>query len=307
VSDRTWLVMGVGFLALLAFLAFLVWSHNDKPVVINNTPTPVVINNTPAATPVTVNTNQTTTVNVGPVAVDTFDGNNQGNDLTVITKPAPCNTCGGVVVDNKPRLAIPLEVFSSGSSTPVVKDTVVIKGSCQAGVEVLSDAPAFTLATLHNQVRWRVVKWTVISEGDGPTAASCLRTTVEGHDSHGRLVVRQSYGSQLAFIGQLTVNYGNCTAQVDRFNSINQFVGRSIYNFDQRGKLVQASQYDGNQRAVIGLTVERDRDGNIYAVTYGTTTVNGRIWENQSFEKLGQYRAFLNNQFYLAESVQSAF
>lgn len=314
VSERTWLVMGIGLLALLAFLAFLgflTWSHNDKPVVINNTPaaTPVVINNnTTAQPPVVVNNTQTTTVKVGTVetvATPPVDGN---DSLTVITRPDPCNTCGGVVVDNKPRLAIPLEVLAPGSSTAVVgSETVVTKGSCRSGAEVLSEAPAFAMRTLHNQVRWRVVKWTVISEGDGPTAASCLRTTVEGHDSQGRLVVRQSYGDQLAFIGQFTVNYGNCTAQVDRFNSINQFVGRSLYTFSTSGKLVQATQFDGNQRAVIGLTVQRNRDGSIYAVTYGTTTVNGRIWESQSFAKLGQYRAFLNDQFYLADSVQNAF
>ena len=196
---------------------------------------------------------------------------------------------------------------------PVVKPPVVITepkpvdpppttgGTCKAGVETLSEPPAFTLSNLHNQVRWRVVKWTVTTEGTALNGISCLHTTVEGRDAEGRLVVRQLYGAQLAYQGQYTITYTDgCMTQVDRFNENNAFIGRSFYRTNEDGKLVQAIQLDSNQRKLFAVTIELARDGSLYAVSYQSFAAAGQP-RTGYFEKVSQYRDFLTANFYLAE------
>lgn len=196
---------------------------------------------------------------------------------------------------------------------PVVKPPVVITepkpvdpppatgGTCKAGVETLSEPPAFTLGYLHNQVRWRVVKWTVTTDGVALNGISCLHTTVEGRDAEGRLVVRQLYGAQLAYQGQYTITYTDgCMTQVDRFNEHNAFIGRSFYRANEDGKLVQAIQLDSNQRKLFTVTIELARDGSLYAVSYQSFAAAGQP-RTGYFEKVSQYRDFLSANFYLAE------
>ncbi|MFA6210592.1 MAG: dephospho-CoA kinase [Candidatus Obscuribacterales bacterium] len=253
-------------LAFLAFLAFLlVWSYSDTPVVVKNDPTaPVVVVVNPA-------TGCCDTVKppvVNPLPVD-----------PIVTPP--------VVKPVEP------------GPTPVVPPV----GNCKAGVETLSEPPAFILGNLHNQVRWRVVKWTVTSDGVALNGASssCLHTTVDGRDAEGRLVVRQFYGTQLAYQGQYTINYNaDCTTQVDRFNEHNVFIGRSVYLTNSDGKLVQAIQLDGNQRKLFTVTIELARDGSLYAVSYQSFAASGQT-KNGYFEKVSHYRDFLTANFYLAE------
>lgn len=195
---------------------------------------------------------------------------------------------------------------------PVVKPPVVVDpkpvdpptttgGTCKAGVETLSEPPAFTLSYLHNQVRWRVVKWTVTTDGAALNGISCLHTTVEGRDAEGRLVVRQLYGAQLAYQGQYTITYtADCMTQVDRFNENNAFIGRSFYRTNEDGKLVQAIQLDSNQRKLFAVTIELARDGSLYAVSYQSFAAAGQP-RTGYFEKVSQYRDFLTANFYLAE------
>jgi hypothetical protein len=176
-------------------------------------------------------------------------------------------------------------------------------GNCKVGVETLSEPPAFILSNLHNQVRWRVVKWTVTTDGVSLSGGSCLHTTVEGRDAEGRLVVRQFYGTQLAYQGQYTITYNaDCTTQVDRFNEYNVFIGRSFYRTNSDGKLVQAIQLDGNQRKLFAVNIELARDGSLYAISHQSFAAAGQP-RTGYFEKVSHYRDFLSANFYLSELV----
>lgn len=253
-------------LAFFAFLAFLlVWSYDDTPVVVKSDPAPVVIVVNPAGC-------CTSPVEKPPVVVTPTDP---------IVKPP-------IVVPQ------PTPVDPPTNPNPPI-------GNCKVGVETLSEPPAFILSNLHNQVRWRAVKWTVTTDGVSLSGVSCLHTTVEGRDAEGRLVVRQFYGTQLAYQGQYTIIYNaDCTTQVDRFNEHNVFIGRSFYRANPDGKLVQAMQFDGNQRKLFTVSIELDRDGSLYAVSYQSFAAAGQP-RSGYFEKVSHYRDFLSANFYLSE------
>jgi dephospho-CoA kinase len=246
---------------LLAFLGFLAFL-----LVWSYDDTPVVVKSDPTPVVVTVN-------------------NNGGCCEAPVVKPTdPVVKPPVVVTDPKP-----------------VDPPTTTGGTCKAGVETLSEPPAFTLSYLHNQVRWRVVKWTVTTDGVALNGISCLHTTVEGRDAEGRLVVRQLYGAQLAYQGQYTITYTDgCMTQVDRFNENNAFIGRSFYRTNEDGKLVQAIQLDSNQRKLFAVTIELARDGSLYAVSYQSFAAAGQP-RTGYFEKVSQYRDFLSANFYLAE------
>lgn len=296
-KGRSHFTLAVCFLALLAFLAFLAvcFDHgNDKPVVVNVAPTPVVINNPPV-------------VNNPPANVN----------VTVVVKPVNGDGCTACIDLTSPivgpTILTPPVVTGGGNGTvvtppvvtePVVKPPVdtVVGGNCGDGsVQTLSDPPAFALRYLHNQVRWHVTKWVITTGG----AAHCRNTTVEGHDVNGNLRVKQFYGPQLAFRGQLTVQYlSDCETQVDRFDEFNRSVGRSIYNADRSGRLSVARQFDGNQRPLFTVNVQRANDGSIASVGYRSYNgISGRTVSNNYFETTAQYRDFLNTHFYLADLV----
>ncbi len=295
-KSKSHFTLAVCFLALLAFLAFLaMWFHqgNDKPVVVNVAPTPVVVN---VPTPAVVNT-------------PTAPANNV--NVTVIVKPGNgngCNTCGidltAPIVS--PIILTPPVVTPPVVSEPLVKPPVdtVVRGNCGDGsVQILSDPPAFALGYLHNQVRWQVTKWVITTDG----AAHCRNTIVEGFNVNGKLMVKQFYGPQLAYRGQLVVQYLNDgTTQVDRFNEFNQSVGRSIYTADSSGRLLVARQFDGSQRPLFTVNVQRAADGSIVSVSYRAfDSTSGRSVENNYFETLGQFRDFLSTHFYLADKLSS--
>ena len=228
------------------------------------------------------------------------------DDTPVVVKSDPTPVV--VTVNNNGGCcSVPVVTPTDPVKPPVVVDPKPVDpptttgGTCKAGVETLSEPPAFTLSYLHNQVRWRVVKWTVTTDGAALNGISCLHTTVEGRDAEGRLVVRQLYGAQLAYQGQYTITYtADCMTQVDRFNENNAFIGRSFYRTNEDGKLVQAIQLDSNQRKLFAVTIELARDGSLYAVSYQSFAAAGQP-RTGYFEKVSQYRDFLTANFYLAE------
>lgn len=191
-----WTPIVLGLFGLLAFLAFLAviahWWHKEPVITVNP---PSVTVNSPA---VTVNNKQpdvNVTVNAPPA--------------TVVVDP--CRTgCGGPVIVEKPPVV-------------VEKPPVVIERPNPCGAQardVIGEPPAFALRYVHNDVRWAVSTWTV--------GASCSETIVEGRDKEGRLIVRQTYRSYLAFVGQEVFRYlPDGRVQVDRFDSNNIYVGRS--------------------------------------------------------------------------------
>ncbi|CAN5450903.1 hypothetical protein BH11CYA1_BH11CYA1_36610 [soil metagenome] len=251
-------------LAFMAFLAFLlVWSYGDTSVVVKDL------------------------------------GKNEPTKVVVVVNPGHCcDTVTPPVVVVDPSSTPPVVV--TPQPTPVV---VPPAGNCKVGVEALSEPPAFILGNLHNQVRWRVVKWTVTTDGVALNGNSCLHTTVEGRNAEGQLVVRQFYGTQLAYQGQYTISYNaDCTTQVDRFDEHNVFIGRTVYLTGSDGKMVGAVQYDSHQRKLLSVNVELNKDGSLYAVSYSSFAASGQT-KSGYFEKVSQYRDFLSANFYLSELV----
>ncbi|MBU6453045.1 MAG: dephospho-CoA kinase [Cyanobacteria bacterium REEB67] len=96
--------------------------------------------------------------------------------------------------------------------------------------ETLSEPPAFSLPYLQNDIRWATAVWTVHYDGG---SGYCRNSIVEGRDALGRLTVRQFYGPHLSYRGQMTVKYlDDGSAQVNRFDAYNTFIGRDSYRID---------------------------------------------------------------------------
>lgn len=123
--------------------------------------------------------------------------------------------------------------------------------NCPASVKYLNSPPDFIRQNLHNHVLFRAVLWKVEY-----TAGNCGGAVVTGTDASGRVLNIQTYGANLHFEYQLTVTYGATTVQVDRFEPFNNFVGRTIYSFNNN-VLVDAQQLDGNQRLLLDARFDR--------------------------------------------------
>jgi dephospho-CoA kinase len=126
------------------------------------------------------------------------------------------------------------------------------KPNCPTSDQVMASPPRFILQNLHNNVRLRVVQWKVEY-----TDSSCGGALVTGKDAAGRLVNVQSYGANFRFEYQWSIAYGPGRVQVDRFEPFNNFVGRTVYSYDNAGALVGIQQLDGNQRLLLNARLNR--------------------------------------------------
>lgn len=123
--------------------------------------------------------------------------------------------------------------------------------ACPASVKYLTTPPDFIRQNLHNRELFSAVQWKVEY-----AAGNCGGAVVSGTDASGRVVNIQTYGDNLRFLHQLTVFYSGNTVQVDRFEPFNNFVGRTIYTFNNN-LLVRVQQLDGNQRLLVDARFDR--------------------------------------------------
>lgn len=165
--------------------------------------------------------------------------------------------------DTTPPIVIP--------DTTTTTDTATITDTTPVPVEVKEDPcslpnpsstpPKIILPNLHNWVRQAVTQWSVNCQGDASG-------TITGRDEKGRLVVSQEYGKDWSIIQQWTFNYGWAgsgeTVTVDLYKPAFNFVGRSIYAYDQDHNVIEIRQQDGHQRAIVTATIQRSPGGAYY-------------------------------------------
>jgi hypothetical protein len=147
-----------------------------------------------------------------------------------------------VQVDPQPPPRLPPVVPPSSDPT---------NANCPASVKYLTSPPDFTRQNLHNRELFNAVQWKVEY-----VAGNCGGAVVTGTDASGRVINVQSYGPNLRFQYQWTILYGAGTVQVDRFEPFNNFVGRTIYTFNNN-ILVGVQQLDGNQRLLVDARFNR--------------------------------------------------
>lgn len=170
-------------------------------------------------------------------------------------KPCPGTTCPPYEPPAPPTLMPPpatsCSEFRSPSATP----------------------PGFILPYLHNQVRFRVSEWTV------RTRQNELGHVVAGRDNTGRLVVWMEFGAHCSFVQQWIVNYSTVgdSLWVDLFQAPNRFVGRTVYEYDNWGRLSLVKRLDGHQRPLTTATFERNPDGSLCKVVVRRFDLSGRL------------------------------
>lgn len=166
--------------------------------------------------------------------------------------------------DTTPPIVIP--------DTTTTTDTATIPDTIPVPVEVKEDPcslpnptstpPKIILPNLHNWVRQSVTQWSVNCQGDRSSG------TITGRDEKERLVVSQEYGRDWSIIQQWTFSYGFAgsgeTVSVDLYKPAFDFVGRSIYAYDQDHNVIEIRQLDGHQRAVVTATIQRRPGGAYY-------------------------------------------
>lgn len=118
--------------------------------------------------------------------------------------------------------------------------------------------PHIILPYLHNWVRQAVTQWTVKCRGNNDGAV------VTGSDEKGRLVNWQNYGPNWVFIQQWQIKYEYQQTTVMLFKAPNDFMGRSIYRYDQDNNVIEVRQLDSQQRQVVTATIQRRPGGSFY-------------------------------------------
>lgn len=166
--------------------------------------------------------------------------------------------------------------------------------TCPASVQYLSSPPDFIRQNLHNNVLFRAVQWKVEY-----TAGNCGGAVVTGTDATGRVINIQSYSANMHFDYQFTVVYGAGTVQVDRFEPFNNFVGRTIYSFNNN-VLVAVQQLDGNQRLLLDARFDR---------VLGRLAVGFKLYDAASARLINSYtlasadvQSACNQRFYLFDN-----
>lgn len=148
------------------------------------------------------------------------------------------------------------------STTTDTTPPVVAKEDPCSRTNPSSTPPDVILPYTHNWVRQQVTEWTVKCVGDNQGG------TITGRDDKGRLLDLQEYGNDWTFSQQWTFKYGWAGSgeeiTVDYYKPSFEFLGRSIYAYDQEHNLISIRQLDGHQRAIVTATIQRRPDGGFY-------------------------------------------
>lgn len=149
------------------------------------------------------------------------------------------------------------------------------------------------MQNVHNTVLARAAKWQVLWSADGSGCA-----TVTAFDAQGRVIDIESYGPNLTFQSQVNLTYRAGLTQVDRFRPYNDFVGRTLYSFNNGGNLIGIRQLDGNQRLIEDALYKRSF-GQVTAVELRFYDVASGQLMRRSEVSGAAMQAALSQRFYL--------
>ena len=162
--------------------------------------------------------------------------------------------------------------------------------------QVLDEPPGYAFRFLHNAVRVKVVGWEVGHD------AHCNGPWLKGYDADGRILVHQVYDPHYWMVYQWVFSYHpDGSVQIDRFEGRqNQFVGRTIYSYNQYGGVESIELYDGLQRKLMKVTLSRKASGAVtalYVTEYDPATTAER--SKKVVEGVDSADKFLHDVFYL--------
>lgn len=106
-----------------------------------------------------------------------------------------------------------------------------------------------------------------------------LGWVVAGRDNEGKLVAWMEFGAQQRFVQQWIVNYPDSrgSVYVDLFTAPNNFVGRTLYEYDGWSRLVLVKRLDDQQRNLTTATFERQPNGTLTKVVVRRFNEGGQI------------------------------
>lgn len=169
-----------------------------------------------------------------------------------------------------------------------------------AGTYRSPNPPEFTLPYLHNLVRQRATEYVVTYQ---PNCGGAVMEAWLGTGNDRLLLNVQEYGAGLAFCRQYIINYSQTGNElwVDLFTAPNLFVGRTLYEFNGSGSLVQIRLFDGHQKMQSRLVVNRDASGAITRIYRETYNQFGTVVDVQNYYSLGE--ALAGADYYLANRI----
>jgi len=213
-----------------------------------------------------------------------------GGPTTIIVNPAPvqCGYCATPPVQ--------CSTCQHGEAPRPVLPPPGLACTTDAHTERLSNIPEFAFPWTPNWVRTRVSTWVVTYDGN------CSGAFVAARDSAGNLLSYQRYGERLAFAYRYDISNDAGRTQIDRIESGNIFAGRTVYTYDEHGRLKSAQLFDGRQRLITDAQFSWTGDA-LSASTRQFDPDSGRVLSAPSYDS-DTVRGVLAANFYLFDTYR---
>ena len=195
--------------------------------------------------------------------------------------PNPTGPTGGVDVPGNDIGALP----APPPATPSV--------DCNGLTGQLATAPDYTQTRTTDWVKSQADSWFV-------KRLPFCGATVQAFDIHGRSINVQDYGANMVFLGQKVYVYKQDQIQIDYFNALNQFVGRTTYVYDgaHTGRVLLAYRFDAHEKRLFEARITRDSDCSISSITLWAFGREEQVSTQTTYTSQGQINANLNRYFY---------
>ncbi len=124
--------------------------------------------------------------------------------------------------------------------------------------------------------------------------------TVQAFDINQRSINVQDYGANMVYLGQRVYVYSHDQIQIDSFDQLDRFVGRTIYRYDgaQTRRVSLAFRFDAHKHLIYEARINRDSDASIASITLWTFAADGQVCSQKTYTAQGQISANLRRYFF---------
>lgn len=170
------------------------------------------------------------------------------------------------------------------------KDKVVLDACQQAAANSPSSTPpSFASANIKQSMLGSVRVWRCNCKGMDRGAI------LTGEDQRGQPLNALYYGPNLVYQCQMVISYESPNSvSVELWNAPEVFAGRTVYDYDPSGNVVQVRRLNAMSQPEVTLTVERRTGGRLYDLKMDFADGRGT---RQIYDSSG-YEAELDKEFY---------
>lgn len=170
------------------------------------------------------------------------------------------------------------------------KDKVVLDACQQAAANSPSSTPpSFATANIKQSMLGAVRVWRCNCKGMDRGAI------LTGEDQRGQPMNALYYGPNLTFQCQMLISYESPNSvSVELWNAPEVFAGRTVYQYDPSGNVIQVRRLNAMSQPEVTLTVERRTGGRLYDLKMDFADGRGT---RQIYDSSG-YEAELDKEFY---------